>query len=233
MTKQLGSLAVVDVREIWKHEAMEFTPWLAKPENMKDLARALHLGELEVEATEKDVGRFSADIVAREDGENYVLIENQLEATDHRHLGQVLTYLAGLEGDATIVWIATKFLDEHSAAIDWLNANTNERFNFFGVEVEVLRIGDSQPAPRFNVVAKPNDWSRGVGSATRRVLNAPATGIGAFYLGYWRDFRETTQLPARQSVVDSRCPGSIWGFRAVDPDLDWRFRHIATRARLE
>lgn len=190
MTKPLGRLSVVDVRDIWKHEASDFTPWLAQPENMKALASALFLEELEVEATERDVGRFSADIVARDDSEDYVLIENQLEPTDHRHLGQVLTYLAGLEGNATIVWIATKFLEEHRAAIDWLNANTNERFDFFGVEVEVLRIGESDPAPRFNVVAKPNNWSRNVGSTARRVADATVSGIKASYLDYWIAFRD-------------------------------------------
>jgi hypothetical protein len=100
-SQPLGRLQTLDARTVWKHEATDFTPWLAEPENLKLLAEALHLGELEVEAIEHQVGRFSADIVAREEGENLVLIENQLEPTDHRHLGQVLTYLAGLDGDAT------------------------------------------------------------------------------------------------------------------------------------
>ena len=153
----LGRLVSVPVRDVWTHEANNFTPWLAKPENIELLGETLDLGELEIEGTEHDVGRFSADIVARDESGAFVLIENQLEATDHRHLGQILTYLAGLEGDATIVWIATKFLEEHRAAVDWLNTNTNDRFDFFGIEMEVLQIGDSEPAPRFNVIAKPND----------------------------------------------------------------------------
>ena len=186
----LGSLTAVAVREIWSHEATGFTPWLAQPTNIALLAGALGLGEVEVEATERTVGRFSADIVAREEGGSWVLIENQLEATDHRHLGQLITYLAGLEGDATIVWIATTFLEEHRAAIDWLNNNTTDRFEFFGVEIEVLRIGASQPAPRFNVVAKPNDWSRGVRSTTRR---ADETLLGERHhirITYWASFAE-------------------------------------------
>src|SRR3954462_445915 len=163
----LSQLVAVPVREIWVHEANGFTPWLAQAKNMALLANALGLGEIEVEATERTVGRFSADIVAREQGGSWVLIENQLEATDHRHLGQLITYLAGLEGEATVVWIATEFAEEHRAAIDWLNNNTSDRFDFFGVEIEVLRIGGSEPAPRFNIVAKPNDWSRGVRSVAR------------------------------------------------------------------
>src|SRR5436309_12651863 len=98
--KPLGRLELVPVREIWIHEANGFTPWLAQPTNISLLSAALGIGEIEVEATERDVGRFSADIVAREQNGGWVLIENQLEATDHRHLGQLITYLAGLEGDA-------------------------------------------------------------------------------------------------------------------------------------
>lgn len=197
MTTPLGRLIAVPVRDVWTHEANEFTPWLAQPENVAVLAETLRLGELEVEATERSVGRFSADIVARDEGDTLVLIENQLEATDHRHLGQVLTYLAGLEGDATIVWIATRFLEEHRAAIDWLNANTNDRFDFFGVEVEVFRIGESPAAPRFNVVAKPNGWSREVRSTTRNLAESPSNDLQRLYLDYWNSFRAfcTAEVP--------------------------------------
>lgn len=184
----LGRLVAVDVRSIWKHEALDFTPWLAQPANIAVLAETLHLGSLEVEATEKDVGRFSADIVARDEAGDIVLIENQLEATDHRHLGQVLTYLAGLEGTATIVWVATTFLEEHRAAVDWLNANTIERYSFFGVEIELLKIADSPPAPLFNVVAKPNDWSRGVRYTARQIGENPLNGTQSFNLGWWQSF---------------------------------------------
>jgi hypothetical protein len=190
MDRPLGRLVAIPVREVWTHEAHQFTPWLALPENIELLGETLDLGELEVEATEHDVGRFSADIVARDESGAFVLIENQLEGTDHRHLGQILTYLAGLEGDATIVWIATKFLEEHRAAIDWLNANTNDRFDFFGVEMEVLRIGESAPAPRFNVVAKPNDWSRGVRSTASRVGDVILADRHRMRMAYWASFGE-------------------------------------------
>jgi Domain of unknown function (DUF4268) len=188
MTTPLSRLVAVPVRDVWNHEANEFTPWLA--ENVALLAETLRLGDLVVEATERSVGRFSADVIARDESGTLVLIENQLEATDHKHLGQVLTYLAGLEGDATVVWIATKFLEEHRAAIDWLNANTNDRFDFFGVEVEVFRIDASPPAPRFNVAAKPNNWSREVRSTTRNLGETPTNDLQRLYLDYWNSFRE-------------------------------------------
>jgi Domain of unknown function (DUF4268) len=189
----LGLLVSVDVRDVWPHEANDFTPWLAEDENIAILGQALELGDLEVEATERAVGRFSADIVARDDLGKYVLIENQLEDTDHRHLGQLLTYLAGLEGDATIIWIAKAFLEEHRAAVDWLNANTSDRFNFFGVEIELFRIGDSKPAPRFNVVAKPNKWSRSVRSIALSSGNGASQLRQAAYNKYWTSFRDYIQ----------------------------------------
>src|SRR4051794_34479192 len=186
--RPLGHLELVPVRDIWIHEANGFTPWLAQETNIALLANALGLGEIDVEATERTVGRFSADIVAREDSGRLVLIENQLEPTDHRHLGQLITYLAGLEGEATVVWLATDFLEEHRAAIDWLNANTSDRFDFFGLEIEVLRIGASEPAPRFNVVAKPNGWSRAVRSAARQAEDGALADRHRIRLAYWASF---------------------------------------------
>jgi hypothetical protein len=187
----LGTLSQLDARSVWKHEANDFTPWLAKPESLKLLADTLRLGDLTLQATEREVGEFSADIVAVEDSGAHVLIENQLEATDHRHLGQVLTYLAGLDGDATVIWIATRFREEHRAAIDWLNANTNERFDFFGVEIEVLKIGSSAAAPRFNIVAKPNDWSRAVGVQSRRLSEEAVSDGQAFNQQYWMGLKDS------------------------------------------
>ncbi|MEM9762078.1 MAG: DUF4268 domain-containing protein [Pseudomonadota bacterium] len=186
----LSRITSVPPREIWSHEALEFTPWLAQPDNMALLADTLNLDEVEVEATEKDVGRFSADIVARDTSGMLVLIENQLEATDHRHLGQVITYLAGLQSDAIVVWIATHFHEEHRAAIDWLNANTNGRFNFVGIEIEILKIDDSRPTPRFSLVAKPNDWSRSVGALSRAAASGEMAESHKLRIGYWTSFSE-------------------------------------------
>ena len=117
----LGRLKRIDdLREVWKTEAQDFTPWLAKEENLTLLGETLNL-ELELEAVEKDVGPFRADILCRDiDDDSLVLVENQVERTDHRHLGQILTYAAGLN-TVTIVWVAKSFTDEHRAALDWLN----------------------------------------------------------------------------------------------------------------
>lgn len=159
---KLSSITKVDLRDCWQNEATDFTPWLASDDNIALLAEALGINELEVKAQEEQVGPFRADILCVEPGTGkLVLIENQLEKTDHNHLGQILTYAAGLEA-VTIIWIAERFTEEHRAAIDWLNSITDKEFNFFGVEIGLIKIGDSPAAPIFNVIAKPNDWSKDV-----------------------------------------------------------------------
>lgn len=155
-----GRLERVDLREVWLREAEGFTPWLAQPDNLELLGETLGLS-LEIEAVEKALGSFRADIVCREEDGAHVLIENQLERTDHDHLGKLLTYAASLEA-VTVVWLAGTFREEHRAVLDWLNRITPEDYRFFGVEIEVWRIGDSPEAPKFNVVSTPNDWSRSV-----------------------------------------------------------------------
>ena len=159
---ELSKITKVNLRDCWQNEASDFTPWLAKDENIALLADALGMNELEIKAQEEHVGPFRADILCVDPGTNkYVLIENQLEKTDHNHLGQILTYAAGLDA-VTIIWIAEHFTEEHRAAIDWLNRITDKEFNFFGVEIELIKIGNSPAAPIFNVIAKPNGWSKDV-----------------------------------------------------------------------
>lgn len=162
--KPLGQLQKVDLREEWASESNDFTPWLAREENLALLAEAIGI-KLELESQEKEVGPFRADILCKDtDTDNWVLIENQIERTDHTHLGQLLTYAAGLNA-VTIVWVARQFTEEHRAALDWLNEHTDEKINLFGLEIELWRIGDSLIAPKFNIISQPNDWSRTVQQA--------------------------------------------------------------------
>lgn len=186
MTESLGRLERVELRDVWANEAGDFTPWLGREDNLKLLGEAIGL-ELELEAQEREVGAFSADLLCRDLAtENWVLVENQLEATDHTHLGQLMTYAAGLNA-VTIVWVASRFREEHRAAIDWLNEITDDGFNFFGLEVEVWRIGESQPAPKFNAIAKPNEWSR---SVKQTASAAGLTETRQLQLAYWTAFKE-------------------------------------------
>lgn len=159
----LGRLKLVPPREVWKHEAHDFTPWLlANADVLSDL-----LGmDLDLEVAEHPVGDFSLDLLGRDTvtGQK-VIVENQLEVSDHTHLGQILTYAAGTD-PTTIVWVAPAFRAEHRAALDWLNTRTDEHTRFFGVEINVVRIGDSEAAPMFKLVAQPNDWEKSVRAAT-------------------------------------------------------------------
>lgn len=181
MNKQFGKLEKVDLRNLWNGEASDFTPWLAQEDNMAELGEAIGL-ELEVQQQEHRVGVFRADILCKDVmTDHFVLIENQLERTDHTHLGQLMTYAAGLEA-VTIIWVAKSFAEEHRAALDWLNNITDESINFFGIEIEAYKIGDSLPAPNFNIVAKPNDWTKSVKTST---TSGRVTDTQQFQLEYW------------------------------------------------
>jgi hypothetical protein len=187
MSKELGELRTVDVRTLWPSEAQDFTPWLAREENIGKLGEALGL-ELEVEQTEVPVGPYAADILARDSGGDYVIVENQLGKTDHDHLGKALTYAAIL-GAKTVVWVAPTFTDEHRKTLDWLNDSTGEEVSFFGVQVELWSIDGSRPAVRFSVVSRPADIVRqgliaksGELSESRRIQ-----------LDWWTAFRDRAQ----------------------------------------
>jgi hypothetical protein len=179
----LGKIEKVDIRNIWEHEGTDFTPWLAKEENIELLGSAIGI-DLIVEAEEKDVGPFRADILCKDEANgNWVLIENQLEKTDHRHLGQLLTYATGLNA-VTIIWVASKFNEEHRAALDWLNNITSEEYNFFGIQIEVLKIGNNM-APNFEIVSKPNNWSKSVSTAASKIQSENIGETKLQQLAFW------------------------------------------------
>ena len=154
---QLATIDKVDLRSVWENEAIDFTPWLG--ENLTALGEALGL-DLELKAQEAPVGGFSLDVLAHEPNTNRpVIIENQLETTDHDHLGKLITYASGYDANV-VVWITREFKDEHRQALDWLNQRSGEDTEFFGVVLEVWKIDDSRPAPHFRVVSAPNDWHK-------------------------------------------------------------------------
>lgn len=197
----LGKLErIADIRSIWPDEARNFTPWLERPENLSQLAEAIGYGAggLEHLSTEQWVGDFRTDILARDAlgaGEGLVLIENQFGRTNHDHLGKIITYAAGFDEARTIVWIAETFRDEHRAAVDWLNRNTRREIGIFAIEIELWRIGGSAPAPRFNIVAQPNDFLR----AEPVIEVAGKTELKQLYARYWDALGAT--IRARKSPV--------------------------------
>ena len=153
----IGRIEYVDLRELWQHEAHDFTPFLVQ--NLDLLGQTLNM-DLVLLEKEYAVGEFSLDILAEETEEGHkVCIENQLEQTNHRHLGQVLTYMAGVNAHYG-VWLVKSFREEHRAVLDWLNHNTAEDIGFFGIEVQAIKIGDSTPAPHFKLVSAPNEWGK-------------------------------------------------------------------------
>ncbi|MEO7643004.1 MAG: DUF4268 domain-containing protein, partial [Ramlibacter sp.] len=173
MKKNLSRLVRVPLREAWKHEAGDFTPWLAEEDNLNTLREALGLADLELVAIEHWVGEFKLDILCT-DGTDQVIIENQLEKTNHSHLGQILTYAAGIDAKK-VIWVAEKFRPEHVAALEFLNQHTIEDLSFFAVEVEVWRIDDSALAPKFEVVARPNEWTKTGREQARAAVTATPT----------------------------------------------------------
>lgn len=185
---EMGRLERVELRNIWKSEAGDFTPWLANEDNIKLLGDAIGV-DLEVEAQEKNVGPYRADILCKDTATGqWVLVENQLERTDHPHLGQLITYAAGLD-TVTIVWISRQFTEGHRAALDWLNEKVAEDIRFFGVEIELWRIGSSPTAPKFNIVSKPNDWTKPSGELRSR-FKTELTETRKLQLEYWQAFRK-------------------------------------------
>jgi hypothetical protein len=174
-------LSDVPLREAWSHEAHRFTPWLAQ--NLDGLSQAIGI-PLELTGTEMRVGTFSADILARNPADDsVVLIENQLESSDHTHLGQIMTYLAGLDTH-TMVWVAPHFREEHLSAIRWLNEHTVDPFAFFAVRLRVVRIASSPLAPLFDVVERPNNWDRQV-AQQKRAAEGNLSELGQHRLSFW------------------------------------------------
>ena len=153
----IGKLIEVDVRELWKHEQYDFSSWLAKENNLEYLNEIIGLTLTDVDK-EAYVGPYRCDLVAKDETTGItVIIENQLEATNHDHLGKIITYASGLDAKV-VIWVVREAKEEHRAAIEWLNNNTNKDINFFLIEIHAYRIGNSDAAPKFEVIEKPNDF---------------------------------------------------------------------------
>ena len=207
---ELGTLLDVSLRDAWSHEAHSFTPWLA--DHLDVLAQKLGI-PLELEGQEVPVDTFSADILDRNPiDDTLVLIENQLEGSDHTHLGQIMTYLAGLEA-RTIVWVAADLREPHLSALKWLNDHTDESFAFFAVKVKAVRIGDSPIAPVFEVLARPNNWERRVHAIAQETRQM--SSLGQFRKEFWTHYVE--RFPDELARGNADAASSRW---RVLSDLD-------------
>ena len=154
---KLGELKKVSLREIWKREDTDFTNWLSREDNISLLLDDIGISAENIKKEDK-AGKYSCDITADElDTGKKIIIENQLEATDHKHLGQLLTYASSFDA-SIIIWVVARANDEHKQAIEWFNRNMTEKISFFLVKIELWRIGNSEPAPKFNILVEPNEF---------------------------------------------------------------------------
>ena len=183
---ELGKLKEVDIRKVWQHEQYDFSNWLSKDDNINQLGDTLNLSLTDVE-TEKFVGSYRCDIICKDEitGKN-VLIENQLEPTNHDHLGKIITYASGLDA-SVIIWIVESAKEEHSSAIEWLNKHTDEDVSFFLIEVHAYTIGDSKPAPYFKIIQQPNDFVKQVKNISK---NTELNDSQSNRLEFWNRFND-------------------------------------------
>ncbi|MBS0242702.1 MAG: DUF4268 domain-containing protein [Proteobacteria bacterium] len=199
------------MRRIWPDEARDFTPWLARPENLAHLGNALGLGELQLEALEQPIGDFYLDVLARDPLGHRVVIENQLDVSDHGHPGQLITYAAGTTDGLTIIWVSSKFRPEHAAAIEWLNAMTPENVQFHAVEITAWQVTpDGPPGYQFRVKVQPEQIGRkAAGSET------PLTKEQTEYREYWTAFVASLKARKAQHWIRPDLPRSTWYGRNV------------------
>lgn len=201
MQKELGKIQKIDLRTVWSMET-GFSSWLAAHENLTALGDELGL-DLSLIQTEANVGDFNVDILAEETGTGAkVIIENQLEVTDHDHLGKLITYAAGHDA-AYIVWIFKAVREEHRRAIDWLNENTTDDINFFAIQLELWQIEGSKPAPRFDVVCRPNEWAKTV---KRQSAQGEHSEGKLRQLEFWTQLRAYSEMGKRDIKLQAPRP---------------------------
>lgn len=185
MIRPLGKLNKVNLREYWAHEALDFTQWLSREENIQLLSDEIGVSLIDVRP-EEAIGRYNVDLVATdEDSERKVIIENQLEYTDHKHLGQIITYASGYNA-SIIIWIVKEVREEHQKAMEWLNNNTASGLSFFLIRMELWQIGDSPFAPKFHVIVEPNDWAKALQESTTSTKELTDTKLSQ--LDFWKQF---------------------------------------------
>ena len=203
--EKLGKIEMEELRVCWPHEEYDFTPWLA--ENIDELAKVIGVDSIEIIGTEIPVGKYSADIVGKIDNGHEtinIVIENQLEKSDHDHLGKIITYASGLNSKF-IVWICKEVEDEHRAAIDWLNENINDGIFFFLIKIELWKIDNSKPALRFNLICSPIEWEKSI----RKIIAQPS-GIRLDQLKFWTEFQKFLEgKPELKNVFKRKIPKAL------------------------
>lgn len=182
----LSRLKKIKLREEWKNEATDFTNWLAQDENLQILSDEIGI-DISLVQTEASVGKFSVDILAEEENTGRkIVIENQLEITNHDHFGKIITYASGFDAEI-IIWIVKDVRDEHKQAVDWLNEHTDDKINIFAIRMELWQIEDSPYAPKFQIISKPNDWAKAIKKSTTQ---SELSDRKLMQLEFWNQFKE-------------------------------------------
>lgn len=200
---ELGRLEKIELREVWKHEALDFTRWLAKKENIALLSKEIGI-DIEVIETEMSVGRYNVDIFARDSESNKkIVIENQLENTNHDHLGKMLVYAAGLDADIAI-WVVKDVNEEHKQAVEWLNDNSFDKINIFLVKVELWKIDNSLVAPKFQIVCEPNNWAKVLKQQSKENISDMELKQMEFWQGFvdYAKSKDKTYISQRPSIYN-------------------------------
>ena len=185
MKKNLSKLNKVELRDVWGHEAIDFTNWLAQQENLDALSEEVGV-DIKLVKTEANVGKFSVDILAEEEATGRkIIIENQLEDTNHDHLGKIITYASGYDAEI-IIWIVRDVREEHQRAVEWLNEHTDENISFFLIKIELWQIEGSNPAPKFDIMVSPNEWAKAIKT---NPTNGDLTDTKLQQLEFWNRFK--------------------------------------------
>lgn len=224
---QLGSLEKIEnLRVVWKHEAIDFTPWLSEEDNIAILGDAIGIEISEV-TTEASVGGFSADIIAKETGtDRTIVIENQLEDSNHDHLGKIITYASGRDA-SIIIWIVKNAREEHKKAIEWLNTNMDENIDLFLIQIELWKINDSAPAVRFNVLEQPNTWAKEV-----KKISHEMSETMAFKLEYWTEFSDYVfQEQSFSRIFNKRKPSTDHWYSVGSGNSEFHFSFLINTIR--
>ena len=199
----IAKLTELELRELWKNEERDFSAWMAKEENIEYLNEILGLTLTDVKREER-VGSYECDIVAKDDETGFnIIIENQLENSNHDHLGKLITYASGLNANV-IVWIVKKARDEHRSAIEWLNNNTGNNINFFLIEVHAYRIGDSDPAPVFQVIEEPNGFIKNMNHTSGSSSNNKSQSERLIFWNQFNDLLAEKNYPINKRKATNR-----------------------------
>ena len=216
----LGKLSKVDIRTEWKNEAADFTKWLAQSENLAILSEEIGI-DIKLIRTEASVGAFSADILAEEEETGRkIIIENQLESTDHDHLGKIITYGSGFDANI-LIWIFKEIREEHRQAIDWLNEKADTSLYIFAIRMELWRVNDSPPAPKFQVICSPNNWAKVVKGGGDGDLSETR----AFQLEFWTQY--SVYLSEHSNKLRPSRPGAHHWFDIRIGDSRMHISHVA------